>query len=429
MLEILIRGGNVVDPSQQINGVYDVLVTDGKITAIADTIDPGNRTIIDATGKFVVPGFIDLHTHLREPGGEAKETVASGCRAAAAGGYTAITALPNTQPVMDDGRKVEQQYALAAQSGLVRVWPVGAVTKGSEGKELSEIGAMVQYGAKAVTDDGRGVSDARLLRNAMLYCRQLDIPLLEHCEEESLAGNGQLHEGVVSTRLGLPGMPSVAETVMLVRDLALAKETGCRIHIMHVSCAEAVELIRQAKKDGIRVTAEVTPHHLLLTEDAVDGYNTNAKMKPPLRTAEDLTALQRGLADGTIDAVATDHAPHTVGEKERDFISAPFGVMGLETAFPLLYTHLVRPGILTLTQLIDRMSCRPAAILQVPQGTLTQGSDADLTIIDGEQEQVIDKDRFYSKGKNTPFHNWPITGVPILTMVAGVVVMQNGKVD
>ncbi|EEG78198.1 dihydroorotase, multifunctional complex type [Dethiobacter alkaliphilus AHT 1] len=428
-MEMVIRGGTVVDPSQNIDGIFDVLVAEGKIARIAQNIEAEGREIIDAAGKVVVPGFIDLHTHLRQPGGEAKETVLTGSRAAAAGGYTGITALPNTRPVIDNAQMVARQNELAAKANLVRVWPVGAVTKGSEGNELAEIGGMVKQGARAVTDDGRGVPDARLLRNAMLYCRELDIPLFEHCEEEALAGNGQLHEGVVSARLGLQGMPAAAETVMLARDLVLAKETGCRIHIMHVSCAEAVELIRKAKKEGIPVTAEVTPHHLLLTDEAVEGYNTNAKMKPPLRTAEDVAAVRKGLADGTIDAVGTDHAPHTESEKANDFISAPFGIVGLETAFPLLYTHLVRPGVISLSQLVERMSWRPAAILGVPHGTLKPGGAADLAIIDTQQEQIIEKERFYSKGKNTPFDRWPVTGIPVLTMVAGTVVMRDGKVE
>ncbi|MCW3491405.1 dihydroorotase [Dethiobacter alkaliphilus] len=428
-LEMVIRGGTVVDPSQNIDGIFDVLVAEGKIARIAQNIEAEGRQIIDAAGKVVVPGFIDLHTHLRQPGGEAKETVLTGSRAAAAGGYTGITALPNTRPVIDNAQMVARQNELAAKANLVRVWPVGAVTKGSEGSELAEIGGMVKQGARAITDDGRGVPDARLLRNAMLYCRELDIPLFEHCEEEALAGNGQLHEGVVSARLGLQGMPAAAETVMLARDLVLAKETGCRIHIMHVSCAETVEMIRKAKKEGIPVTAEVTPHHLLLTDEAVEGYNTNAKMKPPLRTAEDVAAVRMGLADGTIDAVGTDHAPHTESEKGNDFISAPFGIVGLETAFPLLYTHLVRPGVISLSQLVERMSWRPAAILGVPHGTLKPGGAADLAIIDTQQEQIIEKERFYSKGKNTPFDRWPVTGIPVLTMVAGTVVMRDGKVE
>lgn len=427
-MDILIQGGTLIDPSQGMHGQFDLLIRDGFVAEIASGIDPAGKTVIDALGLLVVPGLIDLHTHLREPGGEHKETVLTGCRAAAAGGYTGITALPNTNPVMDDWRTINYVNMLAEQADLVRVWPVGAVSKGSAGREMAEIGAMVRAGAKAVTDDGRGVIDARLLKNAFLCCKQFGIPLMEHCEEESLARDGQLHEGLVAAKLGLPGIPVSAETVMLARDLLLAEESGGRLHIMHVSTAKAVEMIRQAKEAGLHVTAEVTPHHLLLTEEAVDGFNSLAKMKPPLRTAADVEALRLGLSDGTIDAVATDHAPHTEAEKAGDFQSAPFGIVGLETAFPLLYTHLVMRGLLSLDQLIDRMSCRPATILGVPHGSLKTGYAADLTLIDVTNERVIDRQAFLSKGKNTPFDGWPVFGVPMLTMVAGRVIMRNGTI-
>jgi dihydroorotase len=427
-VDILIQGGTLIDPSQGTHGQFDLLVSDGLVAEIADRIDPAGKTVIDAVDKLVIPGLIDLHTHLREPGGEQKETVLTGCRAAAAGGYTGITALPNTNPVMDDWRTINYVNMLADRAGLVRVWPVGAVSKGSAGKEMADIGTMVQAGVKAVTDDGRGVTDARLLKNALLTCKQFGIPLLEHCEEESLSGDGQLHEGLLAAKLGLPGIPVSAETVMLARDLLLAEESGGRLHIMHVSTAKAVAMIRQAKEAGLHVTAEVTPHHLLLTEEAADGFNAMAKMKPPLRTAADVRALRLGLADGTIDAVATDHAPHTEAEKTGDFQSAPFGIVGLETAFPLLYTHLVMPGLLTLDQLIDRMSCRPATILGVAHGSLKTGFAADLALIDIKNERVIDRQAFLSKGKNTPFDSWPVYGVPVLTMVAGRVIMRDGMI-
>jgi dihydroorotase len=428
-MDKIIVGGTVIDPSQGVNGRYDILIKNGKIVSMEQNLPLENREVIDGTGKTVLPGFIDLHTHLREPGGGAKETVLTGSRAAAAGGYTGITALPNTTPVMDNARIVSEVLALAERAGLVHVWPVGAATKESAGGELAELAQMGHAGALAFTDDGRGIRDALLVRDVMVHCQEINRPFFEHCEDETLAGIGQVHDGAIAKRLGLPGIPASSETVMLARDLILAKETGCRLHVMHVSCKEAVDMIRRAKADGVPVTAEVTPHHLLLTEEALDGYNTNAKMKPPLRTQEDVDALRQGLADGTIDAVGTDHAPHTEEEKAREFSSAPFGIVGLETVFSLLYTHLVRPGILTLAQLTERMSVQPAAILGVPHGTLRVGAAADLVLVDTKMEQVIDRTRFYSKGKNTPFHGWSVVGVPVLTMVAGRVIMRDGSVN
>jgi dihydroorotase len=427
-MEILIQGGTLVDPSQGIHSRYDLLIRNGVVADVASRIEPAGREVIAAGGKMVIPGLIDLHTHLRQPGFDYKETVETACRAAAAGGYTSITALPNTNPVMDEGWLVDHVNFLAAQAGLVRVWPVGAVSKGSKGRELAEIGKMVKSGIRAVTDDGSGVADSGLLKNALLYCSQFDIPLFEHCEDEALAGNGQVHEGLIAARLGLPGIPASAETVMLARDLLLAQETGGRVHIMHLSTAQSVEMIRRAKADGVRVTAEVTPHHLLLTEEMVDGFNPMAKMKPPLRTSADVQALRAGLVDGTIDAIATDHAPHSLAEKSGDFTAAPFGIVGLETAFPLLYTHLVLTGVITLDGLIEKMSCKPATILGISHGSLAPGFAADLVLLDTSAEQKIDPLLFHSKGRNTPFNGWPVYGIPVLTMVAGRVVMRDRKI-
>lgn len=425
-MELLIRGGTLADPTQGLHGRYDLLLCDGVVVKVAERIPPAGAEVLEAAGKTILPGLVDLHTHLREPGFEEKETVASACRAAAAGGFTSITAMPNTNPVMDDGRTVEYVRLQSSRAGGVRVWPAGAVSKDLAGLELAEIGLMHRSGIRAVTDDGRGVSCARLLKNALLYCRQFDLPLFEHCEDEALAAGGQVHDGVAALRLGLPGLPASAETVMLARDLLLAAETGGRLHIMHVSTARAVEMIRQAKAEGVRVTAEVTPHHLLLTEDAVLGFNTYAKVKPPLRTDADLQALREGLLDGAIDAIATDHAPHTEAEKGGDFLSAPFGIAGLETAFPLLYTHLVQTGEITLDLLVQKMSQNPAAILGIPHGSLAPGFAADLVLIDTEREWTIDCRHFHSKGKNTPFHGWQVTALPVLTMVAGKVVWKAG---
>jgi dihydroorotase len=425
---LLIKGGTVIDPSRGVNGRYDLLVRHGLIAELSPLIDAGDAVVIEAAGRLVIPGLFDMHTHLREPGQEYKETVESGSRAAAAGGYTSITALPNTNPVMDSSLIIRQVSVSANRAGLVRVWPVGAVSKNSMGLELADIGAMKEAGAIAVTDDGRGVADTGLLREAMVCCRQLDIPLLQHCEVEILSGVGQIHQGAVSARLGLPGIPAASETEMLGRDLRLAAETGARLHIMHVSTARSVEMIRRARADGVRVTSEVTPHHLLLTDTVVPKLGSMAKMKPPLRSAPDMEALREGLRDGTIDAVATDHAPHAEDEKSGDFTSAPFGIVGLETAFPLLYTYLVKPGLIPLELLVQNMSYAPAAILGLPHGNLAPGSAADLAIIDISEKRVIDRHKFFSKGKNTPFHGWEVYGIPVLTMVQGKIIMRDGRI-
>lgn len=427
-METVIRGGVVVDPSQQCHGNYDLLIRAGKVIALAERISTTGRIVVECDGRTVIPGLVDVHTHLREPGGEAKETIRSGSRAAAAGGYTSITALPNTLPVCDDQQKVQYLWQRIKEDSVVRIWPFGAITKHSAGAEITDIAQLVQAGVRAVTDDGRGVQQAQLARQALQACAKLKIPYCEHCEEESIAGNGQIHTGIVAEQLQQPGIPASSETLMLVRDAMLAQECQAHLHIMHVSCAEAVDWLRLLKKLGIAVTAEVTPHHLLLTEEAVLKYGTLAKMKPPLRTEADRQALVSALADGTIDIIATDHAPHTSSEKECEFSLAPFGIVGLETAFPLLYTHLVRSGVLTLSELVERMSCRPAALLGIPHGTLKPGSAADLTIIDLEQEQVIDRNRFYSRGRNTPFDGWSVYGLPELTMVGGEVIMHQGAI-
>jgi dihydroorotase len=428
-MDTVICGGWVVDPSQGVDQQLDVLIQNGRIAALAEKIATGDRHVIDAAGMTVLPGFIDMHTHLREPGGEAKETVLTACRAAAAGGYTGITALPNTTPVMDQGQTIEDVLTLAKRAALVHVWPVGAATKGSAGLEPAALEAMHRAGAVAFTDDGHGVQSAGLTKKIMRLCQELDTLFMEHCEENTLAGKGQIHDGMMARKLGLPGLSASSETVMLARDIILAKETGCRLHVMHISCREAVEMIRRAKRDGVRVTAEVTPHHLLLTEESLEGYNTDAKMKPPLRSLSDLDALRLGLADGTIDAIATDHAPHTREEKAREFVAAPFGIVGLETAFSLLFTHLVQSSLLTLSQLVDKMAVRPAAILGVPHGTLQVGTTADVVLADTNIKHVIDRNRFHSKGKNTPFDGWPVAAVPALTMVGGRIIMRNGFIE
>ncbi len=424
---MLIRGGTVVDPAMGINGRFDVLVCEGKIAALSPEIVAKDAEVIDASGKVIIPGLVDMHTHLRQPGQEYKETVLTGSRAAAAGGYTSITALPNTRPVMDNQSIIRQVRQLAEQAGLVRVWPVGAVTKGSAGMKLADIAGMHRAGAVAVTDDGRGVAVTEMLREALICCRRLGIPLLQHCEDEGLSGEGQMHEGLVSARLGLSGIPPAAETKMLERDLALAAETGARLHIMHVSTARSVEMIRQAKARGVAVTAEVTPHHLLLTDETVYEWSAMAKMKPPLCCKEDMEALRQGLLDGTIDAVATDHAPHGEEEKSGDFTTAPFGVTGLETAFAVLYTYLVKKGMLSFDKLVEKMSAAPAVILGLPYGSLAPGKAADLVVLDLEKKYVINRHNFNSRGKNTPFHGFAVFGTAVLTMVSGQKIFQDGQ--
>lgn len=422
----IIQGGILVDPGQGICGPRDILIEDGRVRAVAPQINLAEAEGIKVPGCFVIPGLVDMHTHLREPGLERKETIASGSRAAAAGGYTSITALPNTSPVTDSPEKIRRIKEIAQKDSMVRVWPVGAVTLGSAGQALADIGGMVAEGAVAVTDDGRGVQSAGLLRKALLLCRELGIPLLEHCEDESLSAGGIFHDDLWLDGQKLPGIPAVSETVMLARDLLLAAETGARLHVMHVSTAKGVELLRWAKQRGIAVTAEVTPHHLLLTfEDAV-RLGAAGKMKPPLRSREDMLALREALADGTIDAVATDHAPHGEEEKMSGLDAAPFGVVGLETAFTLLYTHLVAGGFMSLPALVERMSLAPARILGIEAGTLAPGSPADLTVIDPRRETAVDRNKFFSKGKNTPFDGMKGRGTPVLTMVGGSVVMKEG---
>lgn len=422
---MLLKGGRVVDPSQGIDGALDVLLAGGKVTAIGSAVEPPpDADIRNLEGRVVCPGLIDVHTHLREPGGEHKETIATGAWAAAAGGFTAVCAMPNTDPPVDDPATVGFVRAQGLRAGAARVYPVGAVSVAQNGERLTEICEMVDAGAVAVSDDGRPVADAGLMRLALEYVQTCGIPVANHCEELSLSRRGSMNEGLLSTSLGLFGIPNAAEDVMIARDLLLAELTGGRLHVQHVTTRQGVAMIRAAKERGVPVTAEATPHHLTLTDDVVSGYWTEAKVNPPLRTAEDVAALREGVADGTIDLIATDHAPHHYDEKERAFDDAPFGMIGLETALGLALTELVEGGVLTLPQLVDRMSWAPARAFGLSGGTLRVGVPADVTVFDPAEEWVVDPAEFLSRSRNTPFVGRRLTGRPTLTIVDGRIVWQ-----
>ncbi len=422
---LLLAGGRVVDPSQKLDGERDVLLVDGKVAAIGKGLAaPDGARTLDCSGLVVTPGLIDLHVHFREPGGEHKETIASGVRAAAAGGFTAVCAMANTDPPIDDPAAVAFVAAEGRRAGATRVYPVGCISAGRQGERLALVGEMVDAGAVAISDDGNPVMHSGLMRLALEYASAFGIPVVDHPEDLTLSGAGAMNEGLVSARLGLPGKPGVAEEVHIVRDLLLAELTGAHIHLQHVSTAFGVESIRQAKARGVHVTAEATPHHLTLTEDAVEGYRTEAKMNPPLRTAADRDAVRAGLADGTLDVVATDHAPHHYDEKETAFQDAPCGIVGLETAVGLMLTHIVGKGVLDLAGLVDRMSCAPARAFHLPGGTLAEGSIADVTVLDLDAAWTVDATSFRSRSRNTPFGGWSLKGRARYTVVGGAVVWE-----
>ncbi|HYL54267.1 MAG TPA: dihydroorotase [Gemmatimonadales bacterium] len=422
---LLLRGGRVIDPGRNLDEPADVLIQDGKIAAVGRGMGaPDGTEVRDVRDHVVAPGLVDVHVHLREPGNEDVETVATGARAAAAGGFTAVCAMPNTDPVTDNQAAVGFIVRQSVRAGLTRVYPIGAISVGQKGERLSEFGEMVGAGAVAVSDDGRPVVSSHLMRTALEYARTFDIPVADHCEEPTLAVGGVMHEGLVSARLGLKGIPSAAEEIMVARDAMLAGLTGGHVHLCHMSTRGSVELIRRAKEQGIRVTAEVTPHHLALTDRACERYDTHAKMNPPLREPEDVAALRAALKDGVVDCIASDHAPHAYDAKEAAFDDAPFGIVGLETAFGVAYTELVMNGILTLPELIHRMSAAPASVFGLPGGTLGQGAVADVVVLDVTDPWTVDPTAFCSKSRNTPFAGRVLTGRAALTLVGGKIVHQ-----
>ncbi len=423
--DVLLKGGRLLDPSSQLDGEGDLLVRDGKVEAFGGNIaKPDGAEVVDCAGQVVAPGFIDVHCHLREPGREDVETILTGARAAAAGGFTAVCAMPNTDPVTDNQAAIGFVLKQGRAAGAARVYPIGAISIGQQGERLAEFGEMVHAGAVAVSDDGKPVVSAQLMRTALEYARTFGIPVADHCEEPTLAAAGAMHEGFVSARLGLKGIPAEAEEIMAIRDILLARLTGGHVHLCHMSTKGSVELIRWGKERGIPVTAEACPHHLSLTHEMVEGYNTNAKMNPPLRTAADVEAVQQAVKDGTIDVIATDHAPHHNDEKQREFSDAPNGIIGLETALAVNVTWLVKSGIISLPTLVERMSCAPARLFNLPGGTLRRGSAADITVFNPDQAWTVDPAGFLTKGRNTPYAGRILHGRVECTLVDGRIVYK-----
>lgn len=426
-MAIIIKNGQLFNKEGKLEA-KDIKIKNNIVTEIADYIANNGDEVIDASGLVVSPGFVDLHVHLREPGGEKKETIETGTKAAARGGFTTIAAMPNTRPVPDTKEQVEQLMTRIKETGCVRVLPYGSITIREAGQELTNFAALKEAGAFAFTDDGVGVQSAAMMLEAMKQASQLDVAIVAHCEENTLINKGSVHEGKFSKEHGLNGIPSVCESVHIARDVLLAEAADCHYHVCHISTEGSVRVVRDAKRAGIKVTAEVTPHHLLLCEEDIPGLDTNYKMNPPLRGKKDQEALIAGLLDGTIDFIATDHAPHTAEEKAERIELAPFGIVGLETAFPLLYTHFVEKGIITLEQLLGFLTNKPSEAFNLPFGSLEEGKVADIVLLDLQEEKEIDVNEFASKGKNTPFGGWKCKGWPVLTMVDGKVVWQKENV-
>lgn len=418
MENIFIKGGRLVDPSQDLDSVANIRISGGKIEGIGLLPQPGDK-VVNAQGKIVTPGLIDMHVHLREPGQEADETIETGTRAAIAGGFTSIVCCPNTNPPLDTPATLELVCQLAKRADNCNVYSMCCISKNREGKELAELGLLFEAGAVACSDDGAPISDPELMRRAFEYCRMFDKPILNHPESMALTKGGVMHEGKISMMLGLRGMPAAAEDVMVARDITLAELTGGRLHIMHVSTEGAIQAVKRAKSRDVQITAEVTPHHLVLTDESLRTFDSNFKMNPPLRSQKHVDACVEGLRDGTIDVIVTDHAPHSVEKKMQAIDQAPFGIIGLETAVPIVITHLVKPGILTWTQMVEKMATNPAKILRLSKGTLREGADADLTIIDPNEKWTLTADQIQSKSKNSPFLGKELTGRASVVMVGG----------
>jgi dihydroorotase len=416
--ELLITNGRVIDPANGIDKKCDVLITDGKIAEVG-SVKKTVQTVIDAEGKIVTPGLIDIHVHFREPGDEEEETIASGSMAAVAAGFTSVVCMPNTNPIIESETDIEYIHRKARQSRKTHVYTMGAITKGLHGVELAEMGFMAEAGAVGFTDDGRGVQDPAVMLRALKYAAMFDVFIAQHCQDDAIAGKGVMNSGYYSTILGLPGIDTLAEQAMLWRDIQLIKKTGVRYHAQHISTAGSIDLIRQAKKDSLPVTCEVAPHHLLLTEECCAEYDTNYKVNPPLRSEKDVEALKQAIADELVDALATDHAPHLQSEKELEFLTAPFGIASLECSLGLYVKALIEPHILDWPGLIRLMTEKPAKIIGVDKGTLSEGKQADVTIIDPEAEYKIDTSTFHSKSRNCPYHGWKVKGKAVKTIVGG----------
>jgi len=419
---LLIQGGRVIDPANQIDSVQDILIRHGKIVAVGNSNALGADEIINASGLIVAPGLIDIHVHLREPGREDEETIGSGTRAAANGGFTSVACMPNTQPVADSVNVIETILNQAQNRGLVNVHPIASITKDLSGETLTDIPKLLNASAIAFSDDGKTVMNAELMRQALMLSARYNFPVIVHCEDHNLSADGVMNRGKISAKLNLPGIPHCAEDVIVARDVILAEETGGHLHVAHVSTAVSVNLIREAKRRGVKVTAEATPHHFTLTDEAVEQYGANAKMNPPLRTQDDVDAVIEGLRDGTIDAIVTDHAPHATFEKEKGMLESHFGIIGLETCVPLVITQLVDKEHLTLPEAIAKLTYIPANIINRPHGTLSVGETADVTIIDLQKEAEVEPNKFKSKSRNTPFAGWILKGWPVVTIVGGNIV-------